>query len=140
MKNTYIYSVSSLLQIDTPYSCHIDLNISSLTAVTYCRLELQPVVTKIPKCGCWHFNIYEQGKFHAHFFNLWAWTYCEYTIKIFVLGQIGLSRQCTPRSDCSSGAVSSGIYLGTARSAGQDLSHWPTRVPNCHRIGTDWFY
>ena len=24
--------------------------ISSLTAVTYCRLELQPVVTKIPKC------------------------------------------------------------------------------------------
>ena len=54
-KKTYIYSVSSLLQIDTPYLCHIDLKISSLTAVTYCRLELQPVVTKIPKCdrgGC----------------------------------------------------------------------------------------
>ena len=50
MKNTYIYSVSSLLQIDTPYLCHIDLKISSLTAVTYCRLELQSVVTKIPKC------------------------------------------------------------------------------------------
>ena len=49
-KKTYIYSVSSLLQIDTPYLCHIDLKISSLTAVTYCRLELQPVVTKIPKC------------------------------------------------------------------------------------------
>ena len=42
--------MSSLLQIDTPYLCHIDLKISSLTAVTYCRLELQPVVTKIPKC------------------------------------------------------------------------------------------
>ena len=50
MKNNYIYSVSSLLQIDTPYLGHIDLKISSLTAVTYCRLELQPVVTKIPKC------------------------------------------------------------------------------------------
>ena len=49
-KKTYIYSVSSLLQIDTPYLCHINLKISSLTAVTYCRLELQPVVTKIPKC------------------------------------------------------------------------------------------
>ena len=45
-----IYSLSSLLQIDTPYLCHIDLKISGLTAVTYCRLELQPVVTKIPKC------------------------------------------------------------------------------------------
>ena len=43
--------MSSLLQIDTPYICHIDLKISSLTAVTYCRLELQPVVTKIPKCA-----------------------------------------------------------------------------------------
>ena len=51
MKSTYIYSVSSLLQIDTPYLCHIDLKISSLTAVTNCRLELQPVVTNIPKCG-----------------------------------------------------------------------------------------
>ena len=42
--------MSSLLKIDTPYLCHIDLKISSLTAVTFCRLELQPVVTKIPKC------------------------------------------------------------------------------------------
>ena len=50
MKNTYIYSVPSLLQIYTPYLCHIGLKISSLTAVTKCRLELQPVVTKIPKC------------------------------------------------------------------------------------------
>ena len=50
MKNTYIYSVSSLLHIYTPYLCHIGLKISSLTAVTNCRLELQPVVTKIPKC------------------------------------------------------------------------------------------
>ena len=46
MNKSYIYSVSSLLQIDRPYLCHI----SCLTAVTYCRLELQPVVTKIPKC------------------------------------------------------------------------------------------
>ena len=51
MKKSYIYSLSSLLQIDTPYVCHIDLKISSLTAVTYCRLELQPVVTKIPECA-----------------------------------------------------------------------------------------
>ena len=42
--------MSSLLQIYTPYLCHTDLKISSHTAVTYCRLELQPVVTKIPKC------------------------------------------------------------------------------------------
>ena len=56
-KKTYIYSMSSLLQIDTPYLCHIDLKISSLTAVTYCRLELQPVVTKIPKCALAHMRI-----------------------------------------------------------------------------------
>ena len=37
-------------QIDISYLCHIDLKMSSLTAVTYCRLELQPVVTKFSKC------------------------------------------------------------------------------------------
>ena len=75
MKNTFIYSVSSLLQTDTPYLCPIDLKISSLTAVTYCRLELQPVMTKIPKCDCLSFNICRNIDHSGFFFIIYLFIY-----------------------------------------------------------------